>query len=101
MVWQLPRAHSIVTLKSTYAEPTIMWRLRHSDDGGRAFSVIIPLGSRATAAWFSRGACQESRDFATWHDALYWLEKTRLTLRLSGWAREELSDRQPASDPST
>ena len=87
-----------VTLKSTYAEPTIMWRLRYSDDGGRAFSVIVPVGSRATAIWYSRDVLQESRDFATWHEALYWLEKTRLTLRLSGWDREDLSDQQPAPD---
>ena len=41
--------------KSTYAEPTIMWRIRNSNDGRRAYSVIVPHGSKATAGWFSQG----------------------------------------------
>jgi hypothetical protein len=88
-------------LNATYAEPTIMWRLRNPEDGRRAFSIIIPLGPKATATWFSQGIRQESRDFATWHDAIYWLEKKRVTLRLHGWHVEELSDEQPDSTPSS
>jgi hypothetical protein len=72
-------------LKSTYAEPTIMWRLRNSDDGRGAYSVIVPHGSKATAGWFSQGTPQESCDFATWHDAVRWLEDKLVTLQLHGW----------------
>jgi hypothetical protein len=98
VVWQLP-AHpaSTVTSKTTYAEPTVMWRLRRADDGRRGYSVIIPFGPKATAIWYINGIVIECCDFATWHGALYWLEKTRLTLRVSGWDREELCDDQPAS----
>jgi hypothetical protein len=72
-------------IESTYAEPTIMWRLRNPDDDRRAYSVIIPRGSRASAGWFSQDILQESRDFATWHDAMRWIERKRHALQLHGW----------------
>jgi hypothetical protein len=74
---------------STYAEPTIMWRLRNSNDGRRAYAVIVPRGSKATARWFSQGIPQESFDFATWADALHWVESKLVTLQLHGWDKEE------------
>lgn len=71
--------------QSTYAEPTLMWRLRNSNDGRHAYSVIVPSGSKATAGWFSQGILQESHTFATWHEALCWLDKKLETLRLHSW----------------
>jgi hypothetical protein len=62
-----------------------MWRLRNSDDGRRAYSVIVPRGLKATAGWFNQGITQESRDFETWHDAIQWLERKLVTLQLHGW----------------
>src|SRR5216684_4816616 len=89
VVWQLRYPRQLMAqpppLKSTYAEPTIMWRLRNSDDGRDAYSVIVPHGSKATAGWFSQGIPQESSDFATWHDAVRWLEDKLVTLQLHGW----------------
>jgi hypothetical protein len=69
----------------TYAEPTVMWRLRHRD-GRTAHSLIIPSGSKATAIWFISGAAQKARDFRTWRGAIDWLNDERATLETSGWS---------------
>ena len=55
-------------------------------------SVIVPHGSKATAGWFSQGIPQESRDFATWHDAMRWLEGKLVTLQLHSWHVEDRSE---------
>jgi len=93
VVWQLPTEVdndvAQVPPKSTYAEPTVMWRLCNTDDNRRAFAMIVPHGSKATAGWFSQGIPQESRDFATWHDAITWLEVKLQTLRLRGWRLDD------------
>ena len=80
-------------LKSTYAEPTLMWRLRNSEDGRHAYAIIVPHGSKATAGWFSQATLQESRDFATWHDAMRWLDDTLMTLQSRGWHAEDPPER--------
>lgn len=79
-------------LPPTYAEPTVMWRLRHSEDGRGAYSVIVPRRSKITAGWFSQGILQESRDFATYHTAIRWLEHKLEMLQLHGWQVEDSSD---------
>ena len=66
-----------------------MWRLRNSADGRRAYSVIVPHGSMATAGWFSQGILQESRAFTTWHDALCWLDHKFKTLTSHSWQPED------------
>src|SRR5688572_23553187 len=75
--------------KSTYAEPTVMWRLCNTDDNRRAYAMIVPHGSKATAGWFSQGIPQESRDFATWHDAISWLEVKLRALQSRGWRLDD------------
>jgi hypothetical protein len=72
-------------LKSTYAEPTLMWRLVNVSDGRRGFSLIVPNGANATAGWFSQGLLHESYDFETWHDAMCWLDDKLATLQCHGW----------------
>lgn len=73
-----------------------MWRLRHSTDGRRAYSVIVPHGATATAGWFCQGLPQESRNFATWHGAMRWLDAKLATLQRHGWHTEDsLYDRTP------
>jgi hypothetical protein len=79
--------------KSTYAEPTIMWRILNAKDGRRGYAVIVPQGSTAKAGWFSQGIPQESRAFVTWHAALRWLEAKLVTLEQHGWQVEEPQDR--------
>src|SRR4051794_38809685 len=72
-------------LKSTYAEPTVMWRLCNSDDGRHAFAVIVPHGTEATAGWFSQGIPQEAHHFPTWLEAMEWINDKFVILRLHGW----------------
>ena len=74
---------------TTYAEPTIMWRLRRADGCG-AHALIIPHGNAATAMWFAEGKPEESRDFTNWHDAIYWLDCELAKLLLVGWQVENL-----------
>ena len=76
-------------LESTYAEPTVMWRLRNTNDGRDAYSVIVPNGSRATAAWFSQGILQESHGFVSWFGALRWVDNKLATLQSHGWHVED------------
>jgi hypothetical protein len=71
--------------KSTYDEPTTLWRLRHVD-GRSAHGLIIPAGPKASAFWFMAGAPQRARDFRTWRDAIDWLDDVRATLETSGWS---------------
>jgi hypothetical protein len=88
LVWQLPMISNTVAqfpAESTYAEPTVMWRLRNEGDARRAYSVIVPRGSKATAGWFSQAILQESREFGTWRDAIHWLDHKRVTLQSHGW----------------
>lgn len=70
-----------------------MWRLLNADDGRRAYAVIIPHGSKATAGWVSQGIPQESRDFVTWHDALRWLEDKLATLQANNWQLDDPAER--------
>ena len=93
LVWQLPLQDDTTMgqpiVKSTYAEPTVMWRLQNSDDGRRAYAVIVPQGWQATAGWFSQGIPQECREFPTWHGAIRWVEAKLVTLQLHGWHLDE------------
>ena len=92
---------SQVPPESIDAEPIVMWRLRNADDGRRAFSVIGPVGAKAAVGWFSQGLLQESFDFATWEDAIGWLESKVVTLRSHGWQPEEAFDCTPDPDHSS
>jgi hypothetical protein len=78
----------VVALKSTYNEPTVMWRLRHLD-GRTAHSLIVPNRAKASALWFIEGVPQKARDFRTWRRAIEWLDDELTTLQISGWSRWE------------
>jgi hypothetical protein len=69
---------------STYAEPTVMWRLRHKD-GRVASAIIAPQGVKAYAGWFILGRLEEARHCDSWHSAITWVEQVRLRLTSSGW----------------
>jgi hypothetical protein len=74
-----------MTTTSTYAEPTVMWRLRHKD-GRVASAIIVPQGVKAYAGWFILGRLEEARYCATWHDAIVWIEHVRVRLAAAGWS---------------
>lgn len=68
-----------------------MWRVRNAEDNRRGYAVVLPRGSKAVAGWFSQGIPQESRDFATWHDAIVWLDEKLATLQSHGWLLDDPS----------
>lgn len=76
----------------TYAEPTVMWRLRHKD-GRVANAIIVPQGARAYAAWFILGHLEQGQHLESWHDAITWIESVRLTLKSEGWRPRRVSPR--------
>ena len=84
LVLRLPMP-AFVTKKSTYAEPTVLWRLRNMD-GRVAHSLVIPAGTKATALWFIGSTPQKARDFRNWRGAIDWLNDERATLETSGWS---------------
>jgi hypothetical protein len=86
VVQELPLAIDVreIPLKSTYNEPTVMWRLRH-DDGRWAHAVIGPRKHAASAIWFINGQIQSVYEFETWTAAINWTEEHRVTLQRGGW----------------
>jgi hypothetical protein len=84
LVLRLPRRTG-VSKKSTYSEPTVLWRLRNLDER-LAHALIIPSGPKATALWFIGSTPQKARDFRSWRGAIEWLNDERTTLETSGWS---------------
>ena len=78
--------------KTTYSEPTTLWRLQHAD-GRRARSVVVPRGPGICAIWILNDDVEAARDFGEWKDALTWLETARLALLEAEWS--DLSDLCP------
>ena len=74
--------------KSTYNEPTVMWRVRHPD-GRTAHALIIPHRATASALWSIGDMPEKARDFRTWRAAIEWLDDELATLEISGWSRWE------------
>jgi hypothetical protein len=71
-------------MKSSYSEPTILWRLRHPD-GRVAHAVIVPRWSDASAVWFIDDKPEEARDFEDWESAVKWMDSVRVRLSGNGW----------------
>ena len=84
MVWQLPRIIPNIPVKSTYNEPTVMWRMRHPD-GRSAHTVIAPKGPEALTIVFVNGDLKGFRDFKTWDSAIRWTEQMSIQLEAMGW----------------
>ena len=77
-----------VPIKSTYCEPTVMWRLSHPD-GRWAHAIIVPRGSQASAMWFINGRPEHADDFENWKNAIKWIEGVRRGLKAGGWRQRE------------
>ena len=73
-----------VPIKSTYCEPTVMWRLSHHD-GRRAHAMIFPSGIKASAVWFIHGRPVEAHAFLDWDAAIQWVDGIRCQLEKTGW----------------
>jgi len=70
--------------KQTYVEPTVIWRLHHSD-GRLAHGTVVPRWHDAAAVWFINNLPEGGCDFHSWSAALNWLENVRSTLLRNGW----------------
>ena len=70
--------------KSTYSEPTVLWRLR-DPDGRTAHALIVPRWNDASAVWFINDVNQDGMDFDDWDSAVKWAEEVRAELEAEGW----------------
>jgi hypothetical protein len=77
-------AMSEVALPSTYNEPTVMFRMRHTD-GRWAQAVIDPMNTGARALWFVNGHLLDARYFADWTIAIQWTDRLRAQQWTVGW----------------
>jgi len=75
-------------MKSTYSEPTVLWRLRHAD-GRTAYAKVIPVGKTASAVWFIGELAEDAKDFDDWASAVQWAEEMRADLEATGWLGDE------------
>ena len=71
-------------MKSTYSEPTTLWRLSHPD-GRTARSVVIPQSYGASVLWFVQETLEGAQDFSDWQSAVVWCDSVRATLSKEGW----------------
>jgi cytoskeletal protein CcmA (bactofilin family) len=94
VVWQLPPFILNITVKSTYNEPTVMWRMRHPD-GRSAHTVIAPKGPETLAVVFVNDDLKGVRDFKTWDSAIRWTEQMSIQLEVMGWQFADSISRNP------
>lgn len=71
-------------VKSTYSEPTTLWRLRHAD-GRAARGVVVPQSFGASVLWFIEEALQGAQDFPALDAAVEWAGSIRSALVQHGW----------------
>ncbi len=72
----------------TYAEPTILWRMRHPD-GFRAHATVIPGSPASTLTWYIDGEMVRAENFAEWEAALVRADEVKAAFAQTGWLAEE------------
>ncbi len=72
----------------TYAEPTILWRMRHPD-GFRAHATVIPGAPDSTLTWYIDGEMVRAENFTEWESALRRAEEVKAAFAQTGWTIEE------------
>jgi hypothetical protein len=74
--------------KSTYCEPTVLWRLRRSaTDTARA--TVVPHWQYATVLWWINERLEGAVNCASLHDAIREGERVRDVLVEDGWWTDE------------
>ena len=81
-------------MKSTYCEPTVMWRMRHRD-GRLAHALVLPRGHGAAVIWFLNGRPLGSRDCDDWAHAIQWSDQMRAQFWTVGWRLASDADDGP------
>ncbi len=72
----------------TYAEPTILWRMRHPE-GFRAHAAVIPGTPASTLTWYIDGEMVRAENFGEWDAALARAEEVKAAFGKTGWALDE------------
>jgi hypothetical protein len=71
------------TERETYAEPTVIWRLRR--DRQRAHAEIVPHKLQTTLVCWIDSAIEDAQDFCEWSGALERSDVVRDRLLREGW----------------
>ncbi len=72
----------------TYAEPTVIWRMRHPD-GFRAHATLIPGTPASTLSWYVDSEMVRAENFNEWAMALARAEEIKAAFAQNGWTTEE------------
>ena len=88
---------SEIILPSTYNEPTVMWRMRHTNDSS-AHALIDTVEGRPRVVWFVNGRAVGARYFDDWTGAIQWSDKLRAQYWTVGW--RPLPDDPPEGPPA-
>lgn len=76
-------------MKTTYSEPTTLWRLRHPD-GRRAHALIIPRWTDTAVLWFVNDRNLATWGFNDWKNALEWANEVRdVLIKARAWRHED------------
>jgi hypothetical protein len=68
----------------SYAEPAVLWRLRHPD-GAAARATLIPGSPESTLVIFVNDRFERGENFREWGAALARAEEIRRDLQEKGW----------------
>ena len=71
-------------MKTTYAEPTTLWRLQRRE-GSVARALILPNGFGCTLVWWVDEQVRGAQEFPDWESALTAADKFRLEMEGGGW----------------
>ena len=75
-------------LKTSYCEPTVLWRLRRSaTDNARA--TVVPCWDSATVLWWINERLEGAVACASLHDAILEGDRVRDGLVEAGWRAAE------------
>ena len=68
----------------TYAEPAVLWRLRHPE-GDIARATLIPGSPESTLVYFVNDEFERGENFAEWAPAVSQAERVKEQLIEEGW----------------
>lgn len=72
---------------TSYAEPTVIWRLKRGEARGHATVFAAP--EQATISWFFDGVMDRVENYSTLELALARADDIRGVLLRDGWAEEQ------------
>ena len=71
----------------TYAEPAVLWRLRHPD-GDIARATLIPGSPASTLVYFVNDEFERGENFTDWQPAVEQAERVKQQMIEDGWREE-------------